>query len=108
MASPDDTQPTPLPSTGRRSAVAEGAGGGSPSDPSAQQHLADDIVAIRRRLSWLTVAVFLVALTLLLFVAAVLSKEIDFHYGESKLIAGACTGGVAMGFLFGWLARRAC
>ena len=66
-----------------------------------------ELSTIRRRLTWLTAAVFLVALALLLFVAAVYSAEIDYHYGEYKLIAGACTGGVVMGFLFGWLARRA-
>jgi hypothetical protein len=74
----------------------------------SKAELSTELAAIRRRLTWLTSAVFLVALALLLFVAAVLSKEIDFHYGESKLIAGACTGGTVMGFLFGWLARRAC
>jgi hypothetical protein len=67
----------------------------------------DQLVGIRKRLTWLTVAVFFVAAALLLFVAAVLGALIDFHYGESLLIAGTCTGGVAMGFLFGWLARRA-
>ncbi|HZZ29827.1 MAG TPA: hypothetical protein VFE46_17660 [Pirellulales bacterium] len=82
----------------------------SPAAPSAAppdlQKMELQLMAIRRRLTWLTAAVFFVALALLLFVAGVLSSEIDFHYGESKLIAGACTGGVAMGFLFGWLARR--
>ena len=63
-----------------------------------------ELVAIRRRLTWLTAAVFLVAVALLLFVAGFLAGEIDYHYGEYKLIAGACTGGVVMGFLFGWLA----
>jgi uncharacterized membrane protein YkvI len=73
------------------------------------QPLATELASIRRRLTWLTAAVFFVALALLLFVAGVLSGEIDYHYGEYKLIAGACTGGVVMGFLFGWLAaRRAC
>ncbi len=63
--------------------------------------------AIQKRLVWLTTAVFAVALALLFTVAAIFSVEIDFHYGESLLIASACTGGVAMGFVFGWLARRA-
>jgi hypothetical protein len=72
------------------------------------QSVEAELAALRRRLSWLTVGVFLVALALLLFVAGFLAGEIDYHYGEYKLIAGACTGGVVMGFLFGWLARRAC
>ena len=84
-----------------------------PSDESKQSPdqpaIASELAAMRRRLTWLTAAVFLVALALLLFVAGLLSGEIDYHYGEYKLIAGACTGGVVMGFLFGWLAaRRAC
>ncbi|HEY2827647.1 MAG TPA: hypothetical protein VGJ04_08615 [Pirellulales bacterium] len=68
--------------------------------------LETELVSLRRRLTWLTAAVFLVALALLLFVAGFLSGEIDYHYGEYKLIAGACTGGTVMGFLFGWLAAR--
>ena len=71
------------------------------------QKVQTQLVSLRRRLTWLTAAVFLVALALLLFVAGFLSGEIDYHYGESKLIAGTCTGGVVMGFLFGWLAHRA-
>jgi hypothetical protein len=80
------------------------------SKPSPDQvPIATQLAALRRRLTWLTAAVFLVALALLLFVAGVLSGEIDYHYGEYKLIAGSCTGGVVMGFLFGWLAgRRSC
>jgi hypothetical protein len=62
---------------------------------------------MRRRLAWLTVAVFGMALAMLMTVAAVFGAVIDFHYGEGILIGGACAGGVAMGFVFGWLARRA-
>jgi Protein of unknown function (DUF2721) len=69
--------------------------------------LKSELASIRRRLSWLTTAVFLVAFALLLVVATVFGYLVDFHAGESKLVAGACTAGTAMGFLFGWLARRA-
>src|SRR5213595_1676776 len=58
-------------------------------------------------LRWLTVAVFLMAVALLLTLAAIFGYELDFHSHESILVAGASTGGVVMGFLFGWLARRA-
>jgi hypothetical protein len=76
--------------------------------PSADlPNLKSELATIRRRLSWLTAAVFLVAFALLMVVAAVFGYIVDFHAGESKLIAGACTAGTAMGFLFGWLARRA-
>jgi uncharacterized membrane protein YkvI len=68
--------------------------------------LLSELAAIRRRLKWLTTAVFLVAFALLLVVASVFGAIVDFHTGESKLVAGACTGGTVMGFLFGWLARR--
>jgi hypothetical protein len=67
----------------------------------------EELQAIRRRLSWLTTAVFLVALALLFTVSAVLGYIVDVHYGESLLIGGACTSGAVVGFLFGWLARRA-
>ena len=87
---------------------------GPPSDslaaaapPHELDRLEAQLAALRKRITWLTVAVFLVALALLLTVAAVFGAEIDFHAGESILIAGACTGGVVMGFLFGWLTRRA-
>ena len=74
-----------------------------------QPALAAELAAIRRRLAWLTAAVFLTALALLFTVAAVLGAVIDFHAGEGILIAGTCTGGAVMGFVFGWLAaRRAC
>ena len=74
-----------------------------------QPAVASELAAMRRRLTWLTAAVFLVALALLFTVAAVLGAVIDFHAGESVLIAGCSIGGAVMGFLFGWLAaRRAC
>ena len=66
-----------------------------------------ELLRIRRRLSWLTTAIFFLAFAFLLFVAAAYGAIVDYHASEGKLIAGACTGGVAMGFLFGWLARRA-
>jgi uncharacterized membrane-anchored protein len=77
----------------------------APNDRQADIHAKLD--AIDRRLRWLTTAVFVVALALLFTVAAIFSVEIDFHYGESLLIASACVGGTAMGFVFGWLAHRA-
>ena len=65
------------------------------------------LASIDRRLRWLTVAVFLVALALLFNVAAVFGAIIEFHAGEGILIGSACAGGTVMGFLFGWLAHRA-
>ncbi len=67
----------------------------------------EELIAINRKLRWLVAAVFLVAFALLLLVSAVLGAIIDFHYGEALLIGSACAGGTVMGFLFGWLARRA-
>ena len=66
-----------------------------------------ELLRIRRRLTWLTTAIFLLAFAFLLFVAAAYGAMVDYHASEGKLIAGACTGGTVMGFLFGWLARRA-
>ena len=62
---------------------------------------------IEQRLRWLTVAVFLVALALLFNVAAVFGAIIEFHAGEGILIGSASVGAAVMGFVFGWLARRA-
>jgi len=76
----------------------------SSNDPNS---LEAELLRIRRRLSWLTTAIFFLAFAFLLFVAAAYGAIVDYHASEGKLIAGACTGGVAMGFLFGWLARRA-
>jgi hypothetical protein len=73
----------------------------------SQAALLEKLDIIQERVKWLTTAVFAVALALLFTVASVFGHEIDFHYGESLLVASACTGGVAMGFVFGWLARRA-
>lgn len=67
----------------------------------------EQLARIDRRLRWLTVAVFLVALALLFNVAAVFGAIIEFHAGEGILIGSACAGGTVMGFLFGWLAHRA-
>lgn len=67
----------------------------------------EELVAINRQLRWLTCGMFLVALALLFNVAACLGAVIDFHMGEALLTGSACAGGTVMGFLFGWLARRA-
>jgi uncharacterized membrane protein YkvI len=82
----------------------------SVSSTSSSNHpnsLEAELLRIRRRLSWLTTAIFFLAFAFLLFVAAAYGAIVDYHASEGKLIAGACTGGTVMGFLFGWLARRA-
>ncbi|MBX9787623.1 MAG: hypothetical protein K2Y37_01790 [Pirellulales bacterium] len=78
--------------------VSRGAGHPSASNP---------LLRIERKLTWLTVGVFSVALALLFNVAAVYGAIIEFHAGEGLLIGSASAGGVVMGFVFGWLARRA-
>lgn len=65
------------------------------------------LARVARRLRWLTVAVFFLALAVIFNVAAVLGAVIDFHAGEGILIAGASAGGAALGFALGWLAHRA-
>jgi hypothetical protein len=65
------------------------------------------LARIERKLTWLTVGVFGVALALLFNVAAVFGTIVEFHAGEGLLVGSASAGGVAMGFVFGWLARRA-
>ena len=67
----------------------------------------DRLTRIERKLTWLTVGIFGVALALLFNVAAVFGTIVEFHAGEGLLIGSASAGGVVMGFVFGWLARRA-
>lgn len=66
-----------------------------------------ELAAINRKLRWLTCAVFLAALAVFFNVAVLFGYIVDFHAGEGLLIGGACGSGVIVGFLFGWLARRA-
>jgi hypothetical protein len=67
----------------------------------------DELIAINRKLRWLTAGVFLAALGVFFSVAVLFGYIVDFHAGEGLLIGGACGSGVIVGFLFGWLARRA-
>ncbi len=67
----------------------------------------DHFTRIERKLTWLTVGMFGVAVALLFNVAAVFGTIVEFHAGEGLLVGSASAGGVAMGFVFGWLARRA-
>ena len=78
-----------------------------PAEVSDERGVRAELALMRRWMVWMVAGMFLVAVAFLLFVAAIFGALIDFHYGESILIAGCCTGGVVMGFLFGWLAHWA-
>jgi uncharacterized membrane protein (DUF485 family) len=75
-----------------------------------QQH-ANELQAVlqslRRRMRALTVAVLLMTLALLLTVAVMFGYVVDFHAGEALLQGGVAVGAALLGFLFGWIARRA-
>lgn len=62
---------------------------------------------IDRKLRWLTVAIFAVALALTLEIAALFGYIVEFHAGEGLLVGSASASGVALGFLFGWLCHAA-
>jgi hypothetical protein len=74
--------------------------------PVEDSEIATHLTRLARRVRGLTVAVFFMALALLFTVSAVLGNLIEYHAGESILIAGTCAGGAAMGFAFGLLAGR--
>jgi hypothetical protein len=65
------------------------------------------LTRIEGKLRWMTVALFAVSLALMLNVAAVFGYLVEFHAGEGLLVGAASAAGVAMGFLFGWLAHAA-
>jgi len=88
-------------------ASASRSGTDSRSGPAAAPPAGDRLARIERKLTWLTVGMFGVALALLFNVAAVFGTIVEFHAGEGLLIGSASAGGVVMGFVFGWLARRA-
>ena len=78
-----------------------------PASGSLKESAGEPFAVVARWLRWLTVAVFLVALSLLFNVAAVFGAIIEFHAGEGILIGSASAGAAVMGFIFGWLARQA-
>ncbi|MHB1038431.1 MAG: hypothetical protein ACYC35_28790 [Pirellulales bacterium] len=71
------------------------------------QQLDERISAIQRRLRRLTVAVFLMALALLLCAAAIFGQLVNYFASDPLLYGGATAGAAVTGFVFGWLARRA-
>lgn len=86
---------------------ASSSGADARSAPDAASPADDRWARVERKLTWLTVGMFGVALALLFNVAAVFGTIVEFHAGEGLLIGSASAGGVVMGFVFGWLARRA-
>ncbi len=71
------------------------------------QELEDRIVAIQKRLRRVAVAVFVMALALLLCAAAIFGQLVNYFAGDPLLYGGATAGAAVTGFIFGWFAKRA-
>ena len=73
-------------------------------DPQAE--VLETMRAVRRRLGWLTVAVCLMTLALILTVAAVFGSLVNYFGRDAMLWGGTTAGAAILGFFFGWLAGR--
>lgn len=76
-------------------------------EPASESELTASLASIDRRLHWLVVALFAIVLALVFVAAAVFGSIVEFHAGEGLLIGAVCGSGVALGFVFGWLAHAA-
>ncbi len=82
----------------------------SPDAPTERPKADEGTAAIRSiqaRLRALTVAVWILALAVLLTGAAVFGNLVNYFAGEPLMFGGASVGAALLGFAFGWLARRA-
>lgn len=74
--------------------------------PNREQELQEAIRFIRRRLGLLIVAHYVMALALTITVAVVFGNLVDYHAADPLMYGGCLAGAAALGFLFGWIARR--
>ena len=75
-------------------------------DPNPQPELREILEALHRRVGRLTVAVVLMALALFVLTATVLLQLVNYFAADPFLFAGASVGGVLVGFVGGWFARK--
>ncbi len=74
-----------------------------PNDPEEVLSLLE---SIRGRVWALTMAVAVMALSLLLTAAAVFGSLVNYFGGDVMLFGGISVGAAVLGFAFGWAARR--
>ena len=74
--------------------------------PNREEELQEAIRFIRRRLGLLIVSHYVMALALAITVAAVFGWLVDYHSNDPLMYGGCLAGAAALGFLFGWIARR--
>jgi hypothetical protein len=70
---------------------------------SGDQELRGALDRVDRKLRWMIVALFAIALALTLQIAALFGYIVEFHAGEGLLVGSASASGVALGFVFGWI-----
>ena len=75
-------------------------------DPQSFAELKDLLVAMRRRLRRLTVAVLLLTLAVVLCAAAVYGSVANYFGGDWMLLGGVPALTAGLGFIFGRFARR--
>jgi len=74
--------------------------------PDRNEELQEAIRFIRRRLGLLIISHYVMALALTITVAAVFGWLVDYHSTDPLLWGGCLAGAAALGFLFGWIAKR--
>jgi hypothetical protein len=74
--------------------------------PDRDEDVQHAIRFIRRRLGLLIVSNYVLALALTITVAAVFGNLVDYHATDPLMFGGCLAGAAALGFFFGWIARR--
>ena len=75
-------------------------------DTDRHEELREILLSLRRRVRWLTGAVALMALAMLLLAAYVLGDLISWYAFDPLLYGGVSVGSALLGFAFGWFVRR--
>jgi len=74
--------------------------------PGRDEDLQEAIRFIRRRVGLLIVSNYVLALALTVTVAVVFGNLVDYHAADPLMYGGCLAGAAALGFVFGWIARR--
>jgi hypothetical protein len=75
-------------------------------DPQNRDELRGLLLSIRRRLRGLTLAVFVMALTLIISFAAQFGELVNWFAADAFMYGAATAGAALLGFAVGWIARR--
>lgn len=75
-------------------------------DPKQQDELHEVLQSVRKHLNWMTVAVLLMILAVLLQVAAKFGELCNWFAGDAMLVGGSAVGAAVLGFVLGFIAGR--